>query len=100
MRIVSLVENTGGAAKCPAEHGLSLYIEADGRKILMDTGASPLITANADMLGIDLSSVDLVVLSHGHYDHGEGCRLFPREIIRRRFTCSLLLSGIFTQTMV
>ena len=79
MRIVCLVENTGGAAKCPAEHGLSLYIEADGRRILMDAGASPLIAANADRLGIDLSSVDLAVLSHGHYDHGGGLPAFSKS---------------------
>ncbi len=54
------------------EHGLSYLIEADGKKILFDTGASDLFRKNAGKLGIDLEEVDLVVLSHGHFDHGDG----------------------------
>jgi len=54
------------------EHGLSYLIETDGRKVLFDTGASDLYYRNADRLGTDLGDVDLVVLSHGHFDHGDG----------------------------
>ncbi len=54
------------------EHGLSFLIEADGKKILFDTGASDLYRKNAGRLRIDLKEVDLVVLSHGHFDHGDG----------------------------
>lgn len=53
------------------EHGLSFIVEAD-RQILFDTGASDLFIRNADKLGIDLNSIDTVVISHGHYDHGNG----------------------------
>ncbi|MCK9231012.1 MAG: MBL fold metallo-hydrolase [Syntrophales bacterium] len=55
-----------------AEHGFSLWIECDGRKILFDTGQSGALTTNARILDIDLATTDILVLSHGHYDH-TGC---------------------------
>lgn len=76
MKIINLVENTEGNKVCSVEHGLSFYIETEKHKILMDTGASDLFLKNAQALGIDLSEVDTVVLSHGHYDHGGGLRTF------------------------
>lgn len=76
MKIISLLENTAADPCLGAEHGLSLYIEACGRKILMDTGETDLFAANAETLGVDLSQVDLAVLSHGHYDHGGGLQRF------------------------
>lgn len=58
------------------EHGLSLYIEANETKLLFDTGQSNLFSINAKALGIDLSLVDIAVISHGHYDHGGGISEF------------------------
>ena len=55
-----------------SEHGLSFLIEVDRKKILFDTGASNLYIRNAAKLGIDLQEVDRIVLSHGHWDHGNG----------------------------
>jgi 7,8-dihydropterin-6-yl-methyl-4-(beta-D-ribofuranosyl)aminobenzene 5'-phosphate synthase len=55
-----------------SEHGLSFLIEEDGKKILFDTGASDVFLKNAQKLGIDLNNVDSLVLSHGHWDHGNG----------------------------
>ena len=72
MRIINLVENTEGASGCGSEHGLSFYIETERHKLLADTGASDLLLKNAEKLGIDLTKVDTVILSHGHYDHGGG----------------------------
>jgi len=54
------------------EHGLSFYIEYDQIRILLDTGASSKFKDNAKRLGIDLDKIDKVVLSHGHFDHGNG----------------------------
>lgn len=54
------------------EHGLSLYIEYADQKILFDTGQSNLYLKNAKKMSVDLSLIDFVVLSHGHYDHGNG----------------------------
>ena len=78
MIVTVLSENTASSAELGCEHGLSLHLEANGRKILFDTGASGLFAENAKKLGIDLSQVDLAVLSHGHYDHGGGLGEFLR----------------------
>ncbi|MBE5890758.1 MAG: MBL fold metallo-hydrolase [Lachnospiraceae bacterium] len=75
MKITALVENTT-QKDFPVEHGLSLFIETDWHRILFDTGQSTLFAENAKRMGIDLSTVDLCVLSHGHYDHGGGLKEF------------------------
>lgn len=54
------------------EHGLSLLIQYKKQKVLFDFGQSDLWLKNANLLNIDLDSVDHLVLSHGHYDHGNG----------------------------
>ena len=76
MRVVILMENTCGNPLCECEHGLSVYVETPRHRILVDTGASGKILANADKAGVDLSGVDMVVLSHGHYDHAGGLEAF------------------------
>ncbi len=76
MKITTLLENTTNRSDLQAEHGLSLYIETDSRKILFDMGQTDLFAKNAETLGIDLSDVDIAVLSHGHYDHGGGLHKF------------------------
>jgi len=57
-----------------SEHGLSFLIEVDQKAILFDTGASDLFRHSAAKLGIDLEEVDRIVLSHGHWDHGNGLK--------------------------
>lgn len=78
MKIITLVENSGGHESCIAEHGLSIYIETDMHKLLFDTGQTDAVLKNAEVLGIDLSAVDTVVLSHGHYDHSGGIQPFSQ----------------------
>lgn len=58
------------------EWGLSLHIEYEGRRYLLDTGASGLFLENAVKSDIDISQVDAVVLSHAHYDHTDGLENF------------------------
>lgn len=79
MRIVNLIENTKGERDCVFEHGFSFYIETENHKLLVDTGASGAFMENAKGLGIDLTKVDLVILSHGHYDHAGGIMEFVRQ---------------------
>ena len=80
MKLTVLIENTApaGCGLC-AEHGLSLYIEYRGKNILLDAGSSGSAIDNAKALGIDLSTVQFGVLSHGHYDHADGFRRFFQE---------------------
>jgi len=75
MRITVLTENTSQLG-LPTEHGLSLYIETKEYRALFDCGQSELFAENAARLGVDLSDVDICVISHGHYDHGGGLKRF------------------------
>lgn len=76
MIIKTLVENISTSDDLKSEHGLSLYIETKHHKLLFDTGASALFAENARKMEIDLAKVDIVVISHGHYDHGGGLKTF------------------------
>ncbi len=79
MRIVNLIENTCRQGNLQTEHGLSLYVETPNHKILFDTGASDAFWENAQQLNVDLSQVDSLVLSHGHYDHCGGVMAFAKR---------------------
>lgn len=78
LKITVLVENSDGKDLC-GEHGLSLHIEYDGRKYLLDAGATGLFADNAAKLGIPLADVDSAFLSHAHYDHAGGLSRFFAE---------------------
>ena len=67
MKITVLAENSvfnPNFMNVKSEHGLSLFIEFDERKILFDTGQSDLFIHNAEKMGIDLSQADYLVISH------------------------------------
>ncbi len=76
MKITCLVENTSQNNTLECEHGLSLFIEHNGLRILFDMGQSDLFYENAQKLGINIRDVNFAVLSHGHYDHGGGLKKF------------------------
>ena len=78
MKIVNLIEDTKGRPGCTYAHGLSFYVETLKHKILVDLGPSDETLKNAERLGVNLSQVDTVVLSHGHYDHSGGMISFSR----------------------
>lgn len=75
-----LIENTAGD-DLESEHGLSVLVQAESGSLLFDTGAGDMFVRNADRLGLDLSAVGAIVVSHGHHDHAGGlnaaCRLIP-----------------------
>lgn len=75
-KVTTLCENHigHGSQNLIGEHGLSFYVEAGERCILFDTGQNLALANNADVLGTDLSRIDTVVLSHGHYDHSSGLK--------------------------
>jgi 7,8-dihydropterin-6-yl-methyl-4-(beta-D-ribofuranosyl)aminobenzene 5'-phosphate synthase len=70
-KITILVDNQAGEGLV-AEHGLSLWIETEGTRVLFDTGQGSALPTNAPALGIDVGRTDILVLSHGHYDHTGG----------------------------
>jgi len=74
MKITTLVEDTATKPGLLAEHGLSMLIETGKNNILFDTGQFLSLFYNAKVLKIDLSKVDKIVLSHGHYDHTGGLK--------------------------
>jgi len=71
MKISVLTENHAGSITM-AEHGLSYLIELDGKRILFDTGQSEMFLRNAEVMNISMKNIDIVILSHGHFDHGNG----------------------------
>ena len=76
MKLTVLTENTVCDTALTPEHGVSFYIETAAHRILFDMGQSALFATHATRMGIDLSAVDVAVLSHGHYDHGGGLAHF------------------------
>jgi 7,8-dihydropterin-6-yl-methyl-4-(beta-D-ribofuranosyl)aminobenzene 5'-phosphate synthase len=93
LRITVLMEHRSLREGLATEHGLALWIEADGMRILFDTGQSGAFTGNAKALGIDLSQADFIVLSHGHYDHTGGLES-ALEVAPQARTCFHPEAGI------
>ena len=86
MKITVLVENST-SCRLYGEHGLSVYIEYDGKKYLLDTGASTLFAKNAKELGISLADTPTTITV-------EDLKHFSKKMIRRKFICRTLLRKI------
>ena len=71
---IAMDNNVPISARLPlvAEHGAAFLIEADGKKILYDTGQSGAVVDNLSLLGVAVPEIDIIVISHGHYDHAGG----------------------------
>lgn len=67
-----LAEDTAGGRGTVGEHGLAVWIEKDGRVLLFDTGQGLALRRNAEIMDLDLSRVEAIIISHGHYDHTGG----------------------------
>jgi len=80
MKLYALTENTA-SGKFLAEHGLSYYIEHD-KNVLFDIGHSDVFLRNAKQLNLSLDQTETIVLSHGHWDHGDGLKyLSNKELV-------------------
>ncbi len=78
--ITTLIENNiDHEKKLSCEHGLSMLIEGNGIRLLMDTGDSGAFYDNAEKLDVSLDNLDAILLSHAHYDHAGGFLRLIRE---------------------
>ena len=84
-KLTTLIENHPDQEdRLLCEHGLSVLIEGEGIRVLMDTGQSGAFYENAVNLGANLSDLDYVIFSHAHYDHTGGLLRLVREIGKPR----------------
>jgi 7,8-dihydropterin-6-yl-methyl-4-(beta-D-ribofuranosyl)aminobenzene 5'-phosphate synthase len=78
IKFTILAENRARGKGILGEHGLSILLEVDGFNVLLDAGQTDVFSFNASTKCIDLSKVDAMVVSHGHYDHTGGVPEFCR----------------------
>lgn len=83
-RATVIVDNKACGALA-GEWGLSILVEYDNKKILVDAGASELFAENMEKLGLSMEDIDYAVLSHAHYDHANGMPRFFKENSRAKF---------------
>lgn len=88
MKWTVLSDNRSNDSRLSTEHGLSILLETERYRILLDTGASDVFIKNAELLGIDLSTIDYVFISHGHSDHAGGLRYFLEQNQRAKIIVS------------
>ena len=74
MKVTILAENNA-VSPFEAEYGLSLLLEHGNLQLLFDTGAGTVLAGNCELMKKDLSSLDGIILSHGHSDHTGGLYL-------------------------
>lgn len=76
VKLTVLAENSVGVSLGQvAEHGWSVLLEDGESRVLFDTGQGLCLATNPRLLGVDLSRLDAIALSHGHYDHTRGLKL-------------------------
>lgn len=72
LRLRLLVDDEPRGAGLSVEHGFACWVSTEAGALLFDTGAGGALLANAERLGVELSTARAIVLSHGHYDHTGG----------------------------
>jgi 7,8-dihydropterin-6-yl-methyl-4-(beta-D-ribofuranosyl)aminobenzene 5'-phosphate synthase len=88
MKLQVLLDNRIMDADLETEHGLSLYLESQGQKWLLDTGKTDKFIRNAHTLGVDIRDIDYVFISHGHSDHIGGLPAFLEMNTKARVVVS------------
>jgi len=76
IKVKILVENTKADKAFKAKHGLSFYIEYNGKSLILDLGADDKFLYNSTLMNVDVSSVEMLILSHNHVDHTGGLDAF------------------------
>jgi len=92
LKLTILIENTAREDSLKAENGLSLLLQRGEDTLLFDCGDTGAFIDNAKALGLDLSRVSAVALSHNHYDHTRGYLRFIEEFGAKQ---PLYLSRLF-----
>jgi 7,8-dihydropterin-6-yl-methyl-4-(beta-D-ribofuranosyl)aminobenzene 5'-phosphate synthase len=72
-----------------SEHGLSVYFGFNGKKCLIDTGQSDRYIANAKKLKVNIKEIDILFISHGHFDHLGGLEVF----LQNNSKAKVIISG-------
>ena len=76
MEIYILLENDSINPQYKSKHGLSILIKHNERDILLDVGPDNKFAKNAKKMNLDLENVEMLFLSHSHYDHTKGLNSF------------------------
>ena len=76
MEIAILLENSSIDSRYKSKHGLSIFIKFHDLNILLDTGPDRNFFLNAKKMNLDLAKVEMLFLSHAHYDHTGGLNEF------------------------
>lgn len=80
VKVTVLYDNTAAMPGPSPSWGFAALVEADGRRILFDTGGNPdTFRENAAALGVDLAALDALVISHEHWDHTQGMPALGRR---------------------
>ena len=77
-KLTVIVDNISSEDLC-GEWGLSILVQHNDKKILVDAGSTDLFAENLKKLGFDIKDIDYGVLSHAHYDHANGIPRFFKE---------------------
>jgi len=92
---IAILANSYSTSIMPTEWGLSIYVEFGDKKILIDAGIGGLFLVNAQQMGLNLSKLDYIILTHSHYDHTGGLSQFEfggqkvfahKEVFRDRYS--------------
>src|SRR5499427_4343899 len=74
-KVTILYDAFGESKELTKDWGFSALVEHNGKRILFDTGNDATIFEhNVRALGVDLTKLDFVVISHRHADHTTGLR--------------------------
>ncbi len=87
VRLTILAENRANDPNLIAEQGLAILVETSAGNVLFDTGQTDAFLKNAETLGVDLSEIEKIVLSHGHYDHTGGLPAFLKVYDKTEIYC-------------
>lgn len=95
MKATVLLENTSCVPGLETAHGLSVWVETDRHRLLMDLGPGEEFLRNGEKLGVDVTRAEVCVISHGHDDHGGGLGAFLRVNRQAKVYVSELAFGRF-----